>query len=174
MRSMKKTAWRLGALMLLGLFMIHSVGVASSNNYEPVPKASNQEAAYINALEVKDGQVYLEIDPIEWYEGEEANAIFREREQDPEMTEAPDGYYIVNDTEERITLPVAGNAEVRLQLYDHTGRYEDAQIIWNQQVSLDKFTDIYRKDDIVDMKWFPFHITVEDGEVVKIIQQYVP
>ncbi|MGV2685633.1 hypothetical protein GNF82_14890, partial [Clostridium perfringens] len=82
--------------------------------------------------------------------------------------------YIVNDTEEQIELPVADDAEVLLQLYDHTGRYEDAQISWNQLVSLDKFTDIYRKDDIVDMKWFPFHITVEDGVVVKMIQQYVP
>ena len=171
---MKKSAWKLGAMMPLVLIMMTTVGVASGNNYEPVPKASNQEAVYINGLEIRDGKVYLQLDPIEWYEGEEANQVFREREQDPEMTEAPDGYYIVNDTEEQIELPVADDAEVSLQLYDHTGRYEDAQISWNQMVSLDKFTNIYEKDDIVDMKWFPFHITVEDGVVVKMIQQYVP
>ncbi|GAB6931313.1 hypothetical protein JCM10914A_52960 [Paenibacillus sp. JCM 10914] len=161
-------------MLLLILVTMTTVGVASSNNYEPVQHASNQEAAYINGLKIRDGKVYLEVDPIEWYEGEEANQIFREREQDPDMTEAPDGYYIVNDTEENIVLPVADDAEVLLQLYDHTGRYEDAQISWNQLVSLNKFTEIYRKDDIVDMKWFPFHITIEDGVVVKLIQQYVP
>lgn len=99
---MKKSAWKLGSMMLLVLIMMTTVGVASSNNYEPVPKASNQEAAYINGLEIRDGKVYLKVDPIEWYEGEEANQVFREREQDPEMTEALDGYYIVNDTEEQI------------------------------------------------------------------------
>ncbi|WP_036716982.1 hypothetical protein [Paenibacillus sp. JCM 10914] len=171
---MKRSVWRLGAMLLLILVTMTTVGVASSNNYEPVQHASNQEAAYINGLKIRDGKVYLEVDPIEWYEGEEANQIFREREQDPDMTEAPDGYYIVNDTEENIVLPVADDAEVLLQLYDHTGRYEDAQISWNQLVSLNKFTEIYRKDDIVDMKWFPFHITIEDGVVVKLIQQYVP
>ncbi|MGG3279508.1 hypothetical protein [Paenibacillus solani] len=171
---MKKSAWKLGSMMLLVLLMMTTVGVASSNQYEPVPDASNQEAAYINKLEIRDGKVYLEVDPIEWYEGEEANRVFREREQDPEMTEAPDGYYIVNDTEEQIELPVADDAEVLLQLYDHTGRYEDAQISWNQLVDLNKFINIYKKDDIVDMKWFPFHLTIEDGKVVKIIQQYVP
>lgn len=142
---MKKSAWKLGAMMLLVLIMMTTVGVASGNNYEPVPKASNQEAVYINGLEIRDGKVYLQVDPIEWYEGEEANQVFREREQDPEMTEALDGYYIVNDTEEQIELPVAEDAEVLLQLYDHTGRYEDAQISWNQLVSLDKFTDIYKR-----------------------------
>ncbi|KOR89837.1 hypothetical protein [Paenibacillus solani] len=171
---MKKSAWKLGSMMLLVLIMMTTVGVASSNQYEPVPDASNQEAAYINNLEIRDGKVYLEVDPIEWYEGEEANRVFREREQDPEMTEAPDGYYIVNDTEEQIELPVADDAEVLLQIYDHTGRYEDAQISWNQLVDLNKFINIYEKDDIVDMKWFPFHLTIEDGTVVKIIQQYVP
>lgn len=171
---MKKSAWKLGSMMLLVLIMMTTVGVASSNQYEPVPDASNQEAAYINNLEIRDGKVYLQVDPIEWYEGEEANRVFREREQDPEMTEAPDGYYIVNDTEEQSELPVADDAEVLLQIYDHTGRYEDAQISWNQLVDLNKFINIYKKDDIVDMKWFPFHLTIEDGTVVKIIQQYVP
>lgn len=171
---MKKSAWKLGSMMLFVLIMMTTVGVASSNQYEPVPKASNQEAAYINQVEIRDGKVYFIVDPIEWYEGEEANQIFREREQDPEMTEAPDGYYIINDTEEQMELPVAEDAEIRLQLYDHTGRYEDAEIFWNQLVDLNKFIGIYNKDDIVDMKWFPFHLTIEDGTVVKIIQQYVP
>lgn len=155
--------------------MMTTVGVASSNEeYIPVEKTSNQEAVFINSINIKDGQVYLNVDPIQWYEGEEANVVFREREQDPEMTEAPDGYYIVNDKEEQVVLKVADDAEVQLQLYDHTGRMEDAQINWNQAVSLNKFLSAYNKNDIIDMKWFPYHITVEDGTVVKIIQQYTP
>lgn len=172
---MKKPVWKMIMMMLVVLMMMTSVGVASSNEeYTPVVKTPNQEAVFINSIEIKDGKVYLNVDPIEWYEGEEANEIFREREQDPEMTEAPDGYYIVNDKEEQVVLNVANNAEVQLQLYDHTGRMEDAQINWNQAVSLNKFLAVYDKNDIIDMKWFPYHITIEDGTVVKIIQQYTP
>ncbi|WP_379246579.1 hypothetical protein [Paenibacillus sp. GCM10028914] len=162
-------------VLLMVMVMMTSIGVASGNEeYTPVVKASNQEAVFIHSIEIKDGNVYLNVDPIEWYEGEEANEVFREREQDPEMTEAPDGYYIVNDTEEQVVLKVADDAEVQLQLYDHTGRVEDAQIFWNQAVSLNKFVSVFNKDDIIDMKWFPYHVTVEDGTVVKIIQQYTP
>ena len=172
---MKRSAWKLASMMLLVFMMMTTVGVASSNEeYKPVEKTSNQEAVFINSIEIKDGSVYLNVDPIQWYEGEEADEIFREREQDPEMTEAPDGYYIVNDKEEQVKLPVAADAEVQLQLYDHTGRMEDAQIYWNQAVSLNKFLAVFDKNDIVDMKWFPYHVTVEEGKVVKIIQQYTP
>ncbi|MGM1045094.1 MAG: hypothetical protein ACQEXX_03010 [Bacillota bacterium] len=172
---MKKRVWKLASVMLLVFMMMTTVGVASSNeDYKPVEKVSNQEAVFINSIEVKDGNVYLNVDPIQWYEGEEANEIFREREQDPEMTEAPNGYYIVNDSEEQVTLRVADDAEVLLQLYDHTGQVEDAEIFWNEAVSLNKFLSAYDKNDIIDMSWFPYHVTVEDGVVVKIIQQYTP
>ncbi|WP_054956003.1 hypothetical protein [Paenibacillus dakarensis] len=172
---MRKSGWKLTALMLLVFMMMTTVGAASSNEeYTPVVKTANQEAVFINSIEVKNGKVYLNVDPIQWYEGEEANEIFREREQDPEMTEAPDGYYIINDKEEQVILDVADDAVVQLQLYDHTGRAEDAQIQWNQAVSLKKFIAVYNKKDIIDMKWFPYHVTVEDGTVVKIVQQYTP
>ncbi|WP_235439876.1 hypothetical protein [Paenibacillus sp. DMB20] len=136
---MKKTAWKWASIILLVMTMTTTVGAASgSGEYKPVEKAFNQEAVFINSIQVENGNVYLNVDPIQWYEGDEADAVFRQREQDPEMTEAPDGYYIVNDEKEQVVLPVKEDAEVQLQLYDHTGRMEDAQIIWNQQVGLKK------------------------------------
>lgn len=175
MIDMKKTAWKWASIILLVMTMTTTVGAASgSGEYKPVEKTFNQEAVFINSIQVENGNVYLNVDPIQWYEGDEADAVFRQREQDPEMTEAPDGYYIVNDEKEQVVLPVKEDAEVQLQLYDHTGRMEDAQIIWNQQVGLEKFLSVYDKKDIVDMGWFPYHITIEDGKIVKIIQQYTP
>ncbi|WP_106765893.1 hypothetical protein [Paenibacillus faecalis] len=170
-----KRVWKLTSVMLMVFMMMTTVGAATSNDeYKPVEKAPNQQAVFIHSIEVKDGEVYLNADPIQWYEGEEAGEIFREREQDPEVTEPPNGYYIVNDTEEQVSWRVADEAEVYLQLYDHTGRVEDAQIYWNQLVSLNKFLSVYEKKDIIDMSWFPYHVTIEDGVVVKIIQQYTP
>lgn len=169
-----KKAWKMALLILVVLMMTTTVGLASSYSYEPVPQAANQQAVFIQSLDIRDGKVYLDVDPIEWYEGEEADKVFRERVQDPEMTEAPDGYYIVNDTEEHVVLPVDKQAEVLLQIYDRTGRWEDVQIAWNERVSLSRFTELYAKDELVDLKWFPYHITIKNGVVVKIIQQYIP
>lgn len=183
---MKKPAWKWIGMIAILLMMTTTVGAASgasentgtatsgNTEYVPVEKNSSQKAVFIHSIQMKDGKVYLNVDPIEWYEGEEANVIFREREQDPEMTEPPNGYYIVNDTEEQEMIPVSGDAEVLLQLYDQTGRVEDMEIIWNQEVSLNKFIDVFHKNDVLDIASFPYHITVEDGQIVKIIQQYVP
>lgn len=171
---MKKSAWRMVLFTIIVLMMTTTAGMASSNSYEPVPEASNQQAVYIHSLDIRDGQLYLDVDPITWYEGEEADKVFRERVQDPEMTEAPDGYYIVNDTEEHITLSVDEHAEILLQIYDRTGQWEDVQIVWNEKVALSRFGELFANDELVDMKWFPYHITVKDGVVVKVIQQYIP
>lgn len=172
---MKRPAWKWIGMIAILLMMTTTVGAASgASEYVPVEKKASQKAVFIHSIQMKDGKIYLNVDPIEWYEGEEANVIFREREQDPEMSEPPNGYYIVNDTEEHDMIPVSGDAEVLLQLYDHTGQVEDMEIIWNQEVSLNKFINVFHKNDILDMASFPYHITVEDGQIVKIIQQYVP
>ena len=42
-------------------------------------------------------------DEIQWYEGKAANVQFRQHEQDAQMTDAPDGYYIVNDDPQSFT-----------------------------------------------------------------------
>ncbi|MFI2858297.1 hypothetical protein ACH6EH_14340 [Paenibacillus sp. JSM ZJ436] len=164
-------------ILLCGLIlmMTTTVGAASgSSQYTPVEHSEHQLAVFMQSFTKMNGQLYAVVDRIEWYEGEEANEIFRQREGDADMTEAPDGYYIVNDQEEQITLPVSDSAQVFLQLYDHTGAWEDAQIIWNQEVRVTKFHSIFQNDKLIDMSWFPYHLTVENGEVTQIIQQYIP
>lgn len=95
------------------LFGFMSLGYikANTNDYMPVPQDSTTKVAYIDRIYQQDGKRYLNADLIEWYEGEEANEKFREREQDAEMTEAPDGYYIVNDDPQVVKLEIMRRCE---------------------------------------------------------------
>ncbi|MFB5673760.1 hypothetical protein ACE3NQ_19995 [Paenibacillus terreus] len=168
---MLKTAAKL--FLLTFIMVTGTVGGAAAKGYEPVSSSEIQETVFINRMDVGES-VYVEIDPIQWYEGEEANKIFREREGDPEMTEAPDGYYIVNDETDTEKVQIADNAEVVLQLYDKTGRMEDTEINWNEQVTLKTLEKAFSRSDVLDMTAFPYHITIKDGKIVKIVQQYIP
>ncbi|MGG3454171.1 hypothetical protein [Paenibacillus rhizolycopersici] len=129
---------------------------------------------YLSAVDLGTDGGTLTGDPILWYQGEEASAIFAEREPDAGIDGPPDGYYIVNDTEETIAYPVSPNAEVRLQIYDRTGQPEDIEIVGDEAVSLQKFSELFRNTDLLDLSQFPYHLTLKDGQVVRIVQQYVP
>lgn len=133
---------------------------------------------FINSVE-KDanGVTQLETDRIGWYTGEAADKLFLQENPDAaeEIGGAPDGYYIANNdlTEEK--LPVAADAEVLMQIYDHTGNYEDVEINWNESIGLDKFDSQYNNPlGLLDLSGFPYHVTVKDGVIVKIVQQYIP
>ncbi len=82
--------------VLFGIMSFGSI-TANTGEYTPVPVDESTRVAYVDAIYRADGDCYIDADFIEWYEGEAANRIFREREADSGMDEAPDGYYIVND-----------------------------------------------------------------------------
>ncbi|MGP0584554.1 hypothetical protein [Paenibacillus timonensis] len=129
---------------------------------------------YLNEVDLGTGGGTLTGDPILWYQGEEASAIFAEREPDAGIDGPPDGYYIVNDTEEAIAYPVSPEAEIWLQIYDRTGQPEDIEIMGDEAVSLQKFNELFKKSDLLDLSQFPYHLTIQNGQVVRIVQQYVP
>lgn len=147
---------------------------ANTNDYTPVPQDSHTKAAYIDRLYQNDGRTYLDVDFIDWYEGEDANRVFREREQDPEMTEAPDGYYIVNDDTRLQSLEIAADTKVFMQIYNRTGNIEEADTVWNEQISVAKFISLFTEPSGMDMKDFPYHLTIENNRIVKITQQFIP
>ncbi|WP_240703155.1 hypothetical protein [Cohnella luojiensis] len=158
------------------LFGFMSLGFIKANttDYVPVPKDSDTRVAYVDRIYQENGKSYMDADFIEWYEGEEANKKFREIEQDPEMTEAPDGYYIVNDDEELKKLEIASDAKVFMQIYDRTGNIEEAGTEWNEEISVEKFISLFSDDSEMNMKDFPYHLTVENDKIVKITQQFIP
>ncbi|WP_068783945.1 hypothetical protein [Paenibacillus phocaensis] len=129
---------------------------------------------YLNTVDLDASGGSLIVDPILWYQGEEATAIFSEREANAGIDGPPDGYYIVNDTEEAITYPVSPDAEVWLQIYDRTGTPGDIGITAEEEVSLQRFSELFRNTDLLDLSQFPYHLTLKEGQVVRIVQQYVP
>lgn len=137
-------------------------------------KLPDTVTVYLNAVKLGSDGAVLTADPILWYQGDEAAAIFAEREPDAGIDGPPDGYYIVNETEESVTYPVSTDAEVVLQIYDRTGKPEDIEIRANETVTLQKFSKLFQNTDLLDLSQFPYHLTLKDGKAVRIVQQYVP
>ncbi|MNJ68129.1 hypothetical protein D3C77_643490 [compost metagenome] len=113
-------------------------------------------------------------DPILWYEGQEAEAVFAKYEPGAGIDGPPDGYYIINEDGDLTSYPVAHDAEVRMQIYDRTGNIEDIEIFWNEQISVEKFEGLFDHIEGLDIRDFPYHLTIEDGQITRIVQQYVP
>lgn len=162
-------------MMIMMVVLLTFITSASAVGYEPVQKKQDTVTAYISQLEHREGHLIIQVDDIQWYEGEEASKVFLEREQDTgNLDGPPDGYYIINDNEELTTYKISDNVEVLMQMYDRDGTYEGMDIIWNEPISLDKFESEFANNDMIDLKQFPYHLTIQDGVVVRIVQQYVP
>ncbi|MHA0858294.1 hypothetical protein [Paenibacillus sp. CMAA1364] len=148
---------------------------ASAVSYEPLQIKQDTITAYLKNIELNDGQFVIHADDVQWYEGEAADKIFLEREPDAaDLEGAPDGYYITNDSEQYVTYKVSQNVEVEMQIYDRDGTYEGMDIIWNEHISFNELQEVFNNDELMDASQFPFHLTIEDGVVVRIVQQYVP
>ncbi|WP_138751285.1 hypothetical protein [Paenibacillus sinopodophylli] len=148
---------------------------AGGREYTPVEQAPDMESGYIDHVSQKDQQYFLSIDRIDWYEGDAAITKFLEREGDSELDGPPDGYYILDDEHSLQELPIASDAAVVMQIYNRTGNVVDADIIWNERITVEKFIELLRtQDDDLDIKSFPYHMTVKNGEIIRIVQQFVP
>jgi hypothetical protein len=165
------------ALMMMILMVVCLPFITSANafGYEQIQVKQDTITAYITKIDHKDGHSYIQSDSIQWYEGEAADKVFLQRELDTEgMDGPPDGYYIINDNEEQTKFELSDDAVVLMQLYDHDGTYEGMDILWNEPVSLNKFQAIFENNELMDASQFPYHLTIQDGVVVKIVQQYIP
>lgn len=148
--------------------------LAKSQDVQDMTVQVQHETVYINDLSDLNGELQIKADEIEWYEGEEANTVFVEQEPNAGIDYAPDGYYIVNEQETNETLKIADDATVTVQIYDRTGDIKDIDIQWDEEISLDKFAELYGDTTNMDMSVFPYHLTIENGEVTQIVQQYIP
>lgn len=164
----------LSALVVMIVLIQFGAASAKDDAYQPVEVSPETHASYIESITTQDGKITLVADLIQWYEGEEADEQFRLHEQDPDMTEAPDGYYIVNDDTTLTELELAVDAEVFMQIYNRTGVIEDADIIWNESIDVNTFIEIIQDNEEWDLRDFPYHLTVSDGKIIKIVQQFIP
>jgi hypothetical protein len=138
---------------------------------EPVPDGppvpgDGRHPVYLTAIDV--GARSIAFDEIEFLVGEEATAAYRAHEPDA-VDGPPNDYFIVNDEVEVIAMPVADQVEVTI--VDWAGSLE------SQPVAFEALPDALADDPVPDDSWLwptPFWLTVADGTVTGIEQQYLP
>ncbi|MGF7033363.1 hypothetical protein J2T17_004287 [Paenibacillus mucilaginosus] len=164
---------RLVLYALILSLLVPAAALASSGGYLPVPPSPDTHPAYITGLTYgQDGGLNLTADYIQWFEGTEADRVFAEKEPDSGLSAAPNGYYIVNENPKLRTLPVHPDVQVLMQIYNRTGEPGGAGIQWNEEVSLQRFTEILKAEPY--LQEYPYHLVVKNGQVVRMIQQYIP
>jgi hypothetical protein len=136
--------------------------------------SSELQTVFIHNLALTQGFPTITADEVLWFEGVEADKQFMLHEQDAGFEQAPDGYYIINDSPKLHTLEVSNNAVVLMQIYDHPGDDKAPEISANEKVSVPQFIKLFKQNEVLDMRDYPFHLTIENGKVVKIVQQFIP
>lgn len=169
---MKTLRWMMMLALFSSLLLRGLVSAAGEGEYTPIPKTEDTHPAYIAGIYTKNDITYIEADYIQWYEGIEADRVFREKYPDSGLDGAPDGYFILNDNPKLLTLEVSQDAEVRMQIYRRSDESKSMDIQWNEPLSLDKFKSIFASQELLHD--YPYHLTVKDGKVVSIVQQYIP
>ena len=169
-RNGRAKRWVYGAAAVILLVSAVSTAQAVGKRSPAGSAPESTVTVMISSLESKDGTLVLTGDPIDWYFGKEADRVFAERDPEgaKEIGGAPDGYYIVNDDKTLETYEVSPEAEVLMQLYR-----PDA-IQWNEKIELSEFTRLLQDKTDIDQSAFPYHLTLKDGKIVKIVQQYTP
>ncbi|WNS46747.1 hypothetical protein [Paenibacillus sp. MMS20-IR301] len=171
-----KNVYLFPLLVLLFLSLVTTASTTMKTANAESSEGTTHLTVYIHALETLNGHTTLTGDEIAWYEGAAADAVFAEREPEAaaEIGGAPDGYYIVNDSDSLAAYPVAPDAKVTMQIYDHTGNLEELDIRWNEALTLKQFIHEFAKTDVFDLSQSPYHLTIQNGEIVSIVQQYTP
>ncbi|KGE18656.1 hypothetical protein [Paenibacillus wynnii] len=172
----KRFVYVLPFAVLLFLSLISTASTGGTRVDAESSGSTQNLTVYLQSLKSGNGTLSIEADEIDWYQGEAANQVFAEREPEAyaEIGGTLNDYYIVNDSDTTTTYTIADHAAVTMQLFDHTGNLGDLDIQWNEKVTLQQFIDEFNKTDIVDLSQFPYHITIQDGEIISIVQQYIP
>ncbi len=82
------------------------------------------------------------------------------------------GVDYVNENSQVHTIPIAPGTTVSLQTY---AKDPEGGQSWNEQVSLEEFIKIYLdKTDLYQADKLLYWVTIKDGKVVDISEQYLP
>jgi hypothetical protein len=172
MSRMKRTIAAIGVAVLC----VFQFGSADAGQEEVIPAAPIESTLtyYIHDADLQGGQLILQAERIAWYTGEEADEQLRLHEPDAGISETPDGYYIVPSNSGLETLKAAPDASVLMQIYNRSGNLLEADIVWNEAVTTERFAELLANEDAWNLKDYPYHMTFREGKIVRIVQQYIP
>ncbi|MFZ0625923.1 MAG: hypothetical protein WAN34_05475 [Acidimicrobiia bacterium] len=150
--------------------------VATSDVTVTYLPAATEEFAFLTQVSASE----IVADYAQWLTGEEANRAAVAAGDIPEGEEVPNGYYILNVNDRLRTLPLAESPVVVLPT-SASGPVIDVNVGLDQWLSLfdegkpwaegeSPGDDYFGSGSI----WTPYWLTLADGVVVQIHQQYVP
>lgn len=141
---------------------------ASSAPATSTPAASlpTRQFAYVNRVTSLKGAISLSADYAQFLTGDAAVKAAAAAGD-----EAPNDYFIVNDSKKLRELPVSPSATVRLTMRPDGSSEPDGFAS-----SLAAFTGFFLKPtaDNEGIRISPFWLTIKDGTVISIEQQYLP
>lgn len=140
----------------------------------PSPEPGEPESAVLEdgrhlvyvdtAFRPEDGPARVRFDLVYWYTGDEAEEVAAEH-----GTEATNGYFIENDNPRLRTLPLADEVEVEV-MYVPEGACCELQP-GDVDAWLESILGTAQTDYPEDAPWW---ITVEDAQITRIEQQFLP
>jgi hypothetical protein len=136
----------------------------------PTPEAAIEDGRHFTFLSAFDtgDPTTITFDLAYFYTGEEAAEVAAERGDE---APPPNDYYIINDNTRLRTMPVANDAALHIVDWEHC--CDDFQIGSLEDMASamasgdDPYGGTYRYTS-------PFWLTVEDGRIVLIEEQYLP
>jgi hypothetical protein len=124
--------------------------------------------AYLVQLDVPGRTVTVDV--IQFLTGDEAIAAYREDTPEDPDGDPPNDYFIRNDNPRLRTLPVAADVTVAVvRLGEPSGAGSVPSTFEDLPAHLDEQPPAEGR-----LAWNPYWLTVEDGEVVAIDEQYLP
>jgi hypothetical protein len=134
---------------------------ATTTTSEPVVLADGRHPVYLKTVD--PGQQTITFDLIQFFTGEAATKAAAE---DGEESPPPNDYYIRNVNPRLRTLPVAADAPITVNVLAAGSTGSSTKDV---PVTLAKLATYFPNSGTP-----PFWITVEQGQVTKIAQQYLP
>lgn len=144
------------SIILISLFV-------TAGAYAQPASASGKTMTYITSLKEVHGKLTGTFNYIQWYFGKDADREFlKDCGCKKEMDGAPDGYYIRDASSKLRSFPVSKSAAYFLQT--RTG-----EIKWNEKVTKQQFLQFVKTKYYV-----PYKITIKNGVITSISEQYIP
>lgn len=139
----------------------------TDNKGSSVKEKDGKQFGYISNVHTDNDRSFLDIDYAQMLTGEEANKAALKAGD-----EVNNDYYIVNQNKKIRTFEINQSAVITLQTWrlSTTGQIKDTSL------TLDKFVNIFYSsdDDSKRLAANPYWITIKDGFVAKIEEQYIP
>ena len=141
-----------------------------------VDPALEMQLALIEEVDPVDRTVVA--DYVEFLTGDEATIAAREDGVIGEDEETPGGFYLRNRNPELRTLPLGDLTVVTVQACFEQGPCAD-----DHAVGIDSWVELFADPDMAEeqLGWFwfgagfaPYWLTLQDGVVVQIVEQYIP